>query len=252
MKKLTTGMRNLELIKWCTYYGINNLYNILVGFPGETAADFTSQAELVGKIAHLQPPYAIAKARADRGSPMYTDPDAQGVHHLRPASCYQFIFPDGLFDLQHISYYFEHECEDLAPAAERRELFARVEAWRARWQRKPRPSLTYRKGLNSIVIEDGRGSEIHTSRYFHEQAALYEFCADARTITEIRKWTDNVRSIEQALADFVERGFMVYLDDRYLSLALPENRYFDSASFIDHKLDRQESPPDVRELITVT
>ena len=36
MRKHTTGMRNLELIKWCTYYGINNLYNILARFPGET------------------------------------------------------------------------------------------------------------------------------------------------------------------------------------------------------------------------
>src|SRR3712207_5931013 len=32
MRKHTTGMRNLELIKWSTYYGINNLYNILVRF----------------------------------------------------------------------------------------------------------------------------------------------------------------------------------------------------------------------------
>src|SRR6185369_9184103 len=29
MRKHTTGVRNLELIKWSTYYGINNLYNIL-------------------------------------------------------------------------------------------------------------------------------------------------------------------------------------------------------------------------------
>ena len=36
MRKLTTGMRNVELIKWCTYYGINNMYNILMRFPGES------------------------------------------------------------------------------------------------------------------------------------------------------------------------------------------------------------------------
>ena len=40
MRKHTTGMRNLELIKWSTYYGINNLYNILLRFPGETAEDY--------------------------------------------------------------------------------------------------------------------------------------------------------------------------------------------------------------------
>ena len=75
MRKLSTGMRNVELIKWCTYYGINNLYNILVQFPGETAEDYRLQSEVVAKIPHFQPPYAIVKARADRGSPMYSDPD---------------------------------------------------------------------------------------------------------------------------------------------------------------------------------
>ncbi len=28
MKKLTTGMKNVELLKWTTYYGITNLYNV--------------------------------------------------------------------------------------------------------------------------------------------------------------------------------------------------------------------------------
>src|SRR4030095_8537545 len=66
MKKHTTGMRNLELIKWCTYYDINNLYNILLRFPGETVEDYRIQCEVIAKIPHWQPPWALAKARADR------------------------------------------------------------------------------------------------------------------------------------------------------------------------------------------
>lgn len=34
MRKNVTGMGNLELLKWTTYYGIDNSYNILYGFPG--------------------------------------------------------------------------------------------------------------------------------------------------------------------------------------------------------------------------
>ncbi len=90
MKKHSTGMRNLELMKWCTYYDINNLYNILVGFAGETPDDYRLQCDVIGKIPHLQPPYAIARARADRGSPMFTDPDQHGVGRLRPADCYRY------------------------------------------------------------------------------------------------------------------------------------------------------------------
>jgi hypothetical protein len=70
MRKMTTGMRNVELIKWCTYYGIHCMYNILMRFPGETEEDYRMQAALLPRILHLQPPWGIVKARADRGSPM--------------------------------------------------------------------------------------------------------------------------------------------------------------------------------------
>jgi ribosomal peptide maturation radical SAM protein 1 len=251
MRKLTTGMRNLELIKWCTYYGINNLYNILVGFPGESAADFVSQTELIRKIHHLQPPYAITRARADRGSPMYTDPASQGIARLSPSPCYEFIFPEGSFDLRRISYYFDHETGPLEFTSERDELFAQVERWRQSWRGSPRPYLRYRKALGCIVIEDGRDNDFHTWRYFNQQAALYEFCADARTMVEIRKWASGADGTEQAIEDFMARDLMAHLDGRYLSLALPENSYFESVTFVDHKLEAQPRSA-VSDLVLVT
>ena len=228
MRKLTTGMRNLELIKWCTYYGINNLYNILVGFPGETAEDFRLQSEVVRKSMHLQPPYAIAVARADRGSPMFTNPAAHGIQQLRPAGCYRYIFPER-FDLSRISYFFEHENDEAPHKAERDRLFADVGEWQDMWRRNPRPFLRYRKGLKSISIEDGRTPNSAISRYGDEWAALYEFCADARTIIELRAFSGGGEWLDGALDDFVSKGYMAYLDGRYLSLALPVNPYFDSA-----------------------
>ena len=52
MKKHSTGMRNLELMKWCTYYDINNLYNILVGFAPLKPAEFVviQIQQLAGQI----------------------------------------------------------------------------------------------------------------------------------------------------------------------------------------------------------
>lgn len=238
MKKLTTGMRNLELIKWCTYYGINNLYNILVGFPGETAADFSSQNEIVRKIPHLQPPYAIAKARADRGSPMFTNPASQGIQKLTPAACYQFLFPEA-FDLSRVSYYFEHE-EQAAGKPEREQLFAQVADWQTRWSAQPRPFLRYRKGLESIVIEDGRRSGVSTRGYLGHWAALYEFCADARSMVELRKFAPG-EWLDAALAEFLAQDFMLQLDGRYLSLALPVNRNFELAPAIGDTAAGQEN-----------
>lgn len=227
MKKHTTGMRNLELIKWCTYYGINNLYNILVRFPGETLEDYSLQCEVIPKIHHLQAPWAIAKARADRGSPMYTNPESQSISRLTPSPCYDYLFPKDRFNLQRVSYYFEHEMSDTLSGEQYDEIFDAVGWWQQLWhQPQHRPFLRYRKALTAILIEDGRGQQVRTISYSDIDAKLYEYCADARSRKEIAAAFDDDAQVEAALSEFIAQDLMIYLDNRYLSLALPENPYF--------------------------
>ncbi len=226
MRKHSTGMRNVELIKWCTYYGINALYNILCRFPGETEDDYRTQSEVAARIVHFQPPYAIVKARADRGSPMYTQPDSQAVSGLVPAQCYQYIFPES-FDLGRISYYFDHQMGNTVSDDVYDELFGRVGAWQALWKQPKHPYLKYRKSLATITIFDGRKRQEQVFTYRELPADLYEFCAEARTPRDITTKFGDGPWIEDALKDFVSKDVVLHLDGRYLSLALPENPYFD-------------------------
>jgi len=226
MRKHTTGVRNLELVKWATYYGINNLYNILLRFPGETAEDYQAQCEVIGKIHHLQAPWAIAKARADRGSPMYTEPESQSVTQLTPSPCYDFLFPKDRFNLQRVSYYFEHEMDNTLDDTQYDEIFEAVDVWQRRWGQRPRPYLRYRKAWATIQIDDGRNGSPRVTSYADDYATLYEYCADARSRKEIAAQFDDAAWVEAAIEEFVERDFMIHLDSRYLSLALPENPYF--------------------------
>ena len=156
MRKHTTGVRNLELIKWSTYYGINNLYNILLRFPGETPEDYRAQCEVMSKIPHFQAPWAVAKARADRGSPMYEEPETQSVTRLVPSACYDYLFPKDRFYLNRVSYYFEHEMGNTLQDGEYDGIFEAVDVWQHRWRQRPRPYLRYRKAWTTILIEDGR------------------------------------------------------------------------------------------------
>jgi ribosomal peptide maturation radical SAM protein 1 len=225
MKKHSTGMRNLELMKWCTYYDINNLYNILVGFAGETPDDYRLQCDVIRHIPHLQPPYAIARARADRGSPMFTEPDKHGVGQLRPAECYRYMFPSGQFDLNRISYYFDHDGPGMLADHEYDEIFRSVSDWQDSWRNGHKPALHYRKSWTSIFIEDARGRDVRTFEYSDDHAALYEFCMDAKTDRVIADRFDDQTWLAAALSEFEARGLMIHLDGQYLSLALPKNAY---------------------------
>ena len=227
MRKFTTGMRNIELVKWCTHYRINVTYNILCRFPGETAEDYRTQCEVMAKIPHFQPPYAAVMARADRGSPMFTDPASQSISRLIPFKCYQYIFPRGKFNLPRISYFFDQEMTNIAGEECYQATFDAVDNWRVKWNQRQRPYLKYRKALATIFIFDGRQEKTRTHRYHDQQASLYEYCADARTPRDISANFGSDPWVEAALKDFVEKDLMLFLDGRYLSLALPENRNFE-------------------------
>ena len=226
MRKHTTGVRNLELIKWSTYYGINNLYNILLRFPGETLEDYRAQCDVISKIPHFQAPWAVAKARADRGSPMYAEPETQSVTRLIPSACYDYLFPKDRFDLNRVSYYFEHEMDNTLQDHEYNEIFEAVDVWQNRWRQRPRPYLRYRKAWATILIEDGRNCSPRTTTYSDDYANLYEYCADARSRKDIAAKFEDAPWVEGALEEFVDKDLMIHLDKRYLSLALPENPYY--------------------------
>lgn len=226
MRKNTTGITNLELLKWTTYYGIDNSYNILFGFPGESTQDYREQAEVIRRISHLQPPYAMAQARPDRGSPMFARPTEHSISALRPSSCYRHIYPPE-YDLRRVAYFFEHDLDGQMPHDGYRECFDLVAEWKQRWKKKPqRPYLRYLKTWESVSIHDGRGTERCSHRFDDEKALLYELCADAKTKGELLAEIDRDASwLEDALQQFVDMDLMVFMDDRYLSLALPENPY---------------------------
>ena len=219
MRKGTTGIKNLELLKWTTYFGISNSYNILYGFPGETSDDYDGQADVLRKIPHFQPPYAICQARPDRGSPMFEDPETHSITMLRPSACYRHIYPSD-YDLRRVSYYFEHQVGDILPPSGYQECIKLVDEWTTRWKGPARPSLRYVKTWDSISIHDNRNGQAKGYRYDDERAGLYELCAESKSRDEIvaafeGEAAGGVSSwIDATLAELVDRDLMVHLDER--------------------------------------
>ena len=133
---------------------------------------------------HLQPPYAIARARPDRGSPMFEQPEAHAVHGLRPSACYRHIYPPS-YDLNRVSYFFEHDTDRGLPRSSYSECISLVADWKRKWASTSRPCLRMVKTWESVSIHDGRGDEYRGYRFDDAEAALYELCTDARGIDEL-------------------------------------------------------------------
>jgi ribosomal peptide maturation radical SAM protein 1 len=133
MRKGTTALRNVQLLKYCHQYGVAVDWNLLYGFPGETAEDYATLLDWLPAIRFLGPPGACGPLRLDRFSPYFTDPGAHGLKDLRPVPAYGCLFPLPEASLARIAYYFDFAYEPAVEpgdaAAEAREA---AEAWRTR------------------------------------------------------------------------------------------------------------------------
>jgi ribosomal peptide maturation radical SAM protein 1 len=227
MRKGSTKLINIRLLKWAQYYGITVDWNILSGFPGETDVDYEEQARLVPMLHHLRPPACGGVIWLERFSPYFTD-SSLGLSDVRPRSCYEFVYPDTL-DHSKIAYYFDYEAADVASQSARDELYSAVGDWRAKWREEP-PTLVYRRLPARLEVVDRRTGEERRTVFEGWRAEAYEACGDtAHSAKRLHQdlldtgadvALDGVTSfLDECCAD----GLMVSEDGKYLALALPGN-----------------------------
>lgn len=118
MRKGTTALQNVQLIRLCAEYGIQPSYNLLLGFPDETDGDYDETLDIIGRIGHLPPPSSEPSlVQIHRFSPFHSQPDAHQFINVRPAQYYRHLVPKvrGGVDLNGIAYFFERDVPLEAP-----------------------------------------------------------------------------------------------------------------------------------------
>lgn len=83
MKKGVSGIQNIQLLKWCREIGIEPIWNILWGFPGEDPEEYRKMAAYMPMLFHLTPPITGKQIRLDRFSPNFTASAALGFSRVR-------------------------------------------------------------------------------------------------------------------------------------------------------------------------
>jgi ribosomal peptide maturation radical SAM protein 1 len=229
MRKGSTRLINIRLLKWARYYGIAVQWHVLCGFPGESDADYTEQAELMPLLHHLQPPRTLHGVWLERFSPYFTDPASFGITDVRPQPSYGHVYPPDL-DHSKIAYYFDHECGQTASSEAYERVSAAITEWKRAWSRRDRPVLFYQRLPGRVSIIDTRSGQPRRAVLEGWQAEAYEACGDTiRSNKGIHQQLLNqgfdlpLEAVTEFLDDCCQSRVMVSEDDKYLSLALPQD-----------------------------
>jgi ribosomal peptide maturation radical SAM protein 1 len=223
MRKGTSGLANVQLLKWCAEYGVKCNWNLIYGFPGEEPRDYEEMVSLMAGLHHLEPPDGCGPIRVDRFSPFFTTPQALGLRHIRTDRSYAYVYDLAEDELANLAYYFEHEYEDGRDfTACGLSLHQAVAAWEA----EARTSrLAYRDDGAVITIQDDRVGALEPEvRLAGVERALYLFCDQYRSTRELVKeggalgWTQ--AEVEAFLARLRDLCLVATTADRHLGLAV--------------------------------
>jgi ribosomal peptide maturation radical SAM protein 1 len=231
MEKGTTALQNVRFLKWAHYYGIEVVWNLLLGFPGERPEDYEQQLAIMPLLRHLPPAVAVTAIHLDRFSPYFDRADELGIFNVRPDPAYATVYPSDL-DPSRIAYYFEHDAPDTLPVEAHAPLYAGMKQWYDAWQAPSPPELRYEWEGDRLQIRDSRWSGPARLHAFSGAAAqAYEFCGT--TTRSLARIADHLRergldadgaTVRRDLDVFTAAGLMLEEHDRFLSLALPAGR----------------------------
>ncbi|MEA2559448.1 MAG: hypothetical protein QOH06_952 [Acidobacteriota bacterium] len=216
MGKGVGTIQNIQLLKWCEELDVQPYWNLIWGFPGETAGDYARMAELIPLLTHLPPPFKNGPIRIDRFSPHFDQSERFGFVDVRPFPAYYHVYPLPDEAVRNLAYHFtcRRGCEGYTrPVAER------IADWK-------------RAHDESALFSQERGDELHVwdlrpgrDRHFvlrGLQAVLYSICDKAQSARQLQDSTGGpVTEIEAELQPLIESGLMLQDSHLYLSLAIP-------------------------------
>ena len=235
MRKGTTALRNIQLLKWAQEYGIIVDWNILYGFPGETPEDYRRVLEMLPALRFLRPPCATGPIRLDRFSPYHNNPAEFGLTNVRPLATYRYLYPFDEAILNRIAYYFDFDYEpNVNPTGYAAEVIAYVNKWSRNPELGSLCALENRDG-ELVLFDTRQDAVLRELKLKGPERVAYDFCdqlrPSAQIVEHLRRTFPAIEFVEQRVFDFLEslvaNRLMVTDGNCYLSLALRSRRLDD-------------------------
>lgn len=223
MRKHTSYLMNVRMLKLGRMYGVSVFYNILVGFPDEPREAYLAMSRLLPKLTHLEPPKRLRIIEIGRHSPLFEDAEALGVTSLEPSPAYQYIYPVVPHRLRDLATYFTYTYknpQDLEDYV--RPVATELQKW---WRCQERSTLKVAYEADRSMIIEGRpafGDRITILTGLEHR--LHRACEDIGKLDTLKKEFSaqaTEAEIDEVVASLEERGLLVRDEHRLLSLAIP-------------------------------
>ncbi|MEV5407893.1 RiPP maturation radical SAM C-methyltransferase [Thermopolyspora sp. NPDC052614] len=229
MAKGTTVFLNLQFLQKCLRYGIQPLWNLLIGFPGEEASVYQKYETDLPNLVHLPPPEDTFLVRFDRYSPYFTKRHEYGLD-LRPLDFYRLVYPvvpeEQIFDL---AYFFADE--NLAPYQTQSiewlwRLKALTDAWRDAWKDGTPPRLVLMKDASGDlgVLDTRLGTPRWTPVEPDGETLLRRLASPVRRDRIPADQGLPAVRVEAMLTEFADRKWLLEEDDTVFSLVTLDER----------------------------
>jgi ribosomal peptide maturation radical SAM protein 1 len=225
LKKGTTAIQNMEVMKHCEEFGIRHRSNLILGFPGSDGDDV---AETLENLAFVMPYQPLRKVRfwLGQNSPVALHPERFGIRRIANHPNYSILLPGSLGNslcLMIKTY--------VGDRRQQHRLWRPVARALAEWQRLygrrgREPLLSFRDGGDFLLIRKRLGdSEPETYRLRGASRDIYRFCEERRTLGELHRQFPrfSLDRLQTFVSDLVRLRLMFQEGDQVLSLAVNED-----------------------------
>jgi len=230
MRKGSTALHGVQLLKWCREYGLSAYWNVLWGFPGEPPEAYARMARLVPLLAHLQPPGSAGPFSLSRFSPHFEQAAEFGLTDVAPSPAYAHIYPLKRRRVGTLAHYFSYDYRRHQP------VDAYTKACKdaiVNWERAfGRSELFCMDDGRELRIWDERpGAAEPLTALTGAQRRLYLACDSIQRLAQLRRVlaedgkARSRREVAELLTPLVERGLMVREGEAFLALAIAPGEF---------------------------
>lgn len=157
MRKGVSAAQNISVLRDCRSLGIDPIWNLLYGFPGDCVEDYLETVDLIPRLIHLAPPNGCAEVSYDRFSPYFDRPNEFGISNLRAHPNYPRVYPESVNPVDSFAYHFTGDAKSVSSSPEfLKGLYEQVKHWVSAWRAESLPILCVIEAQDGYLVIDSR------------------------------------------------------------------------------------------------